>query len=410
MMVISAIMLISMIVLEFVFTSNVNYNIALNERQRLQAYYLAESALSLMKVEIKMDKQVKSQLASLPIAANLPIDLSQPMCQQFPFSTTLLRNFFVGGTLPLMAEGNETVAEGAEVAAEGEAGAEKGASVTTFETESAQEFLAFDGDFDGTCVDEASKINLNYFWALDPAQQTLAGVSQYDTYKTMIVNFLKQERFKKLFEGIAPEKIKEVVGNIADWADKNDLINEFGYTTRGSEESLYKGDEMQKPRNAKFLTLDEVHFVEGVDDTWFMPLEEMFTVYGDSKINVCLAEDDIVWALILSYANQNQSITPIDPRNTEARKKLLDAVKLNCTSAQPQASKIAADLDAALGITSGEQQQSSGGFANFITTEPRFYSLKLTGQVGETVVNIKTVLDIKDSDPKKWKMLYYKVY
>jgi hypothetical protein len=226
----------------------------------------------------------------------------------------------------------------------------------------------------------------------------------------MIVNFLKQERFKKLFDRDELDEIGEVVGNIADWADKNDLINEMGYTTRGSEEGLYKDDDQQKPKNAKFLSLDEVHLVAGVDDTWFVPLEDMFTVYGDNKINVCLAEDDVVWSLIVSYANQNQGITPLDPRNTEARKKLLDAVKLNCTSAQPQASKIAADLDAALGITSGDQPQGSGGFANFITTEPRFYSLKLTGQVGETVVNIKTVLDIKDTDPKKWKMLYYKVY
>jgi len=397
MMVLSAIMLLSMIILEFVYSSNVNYQIANNEKERLQAYYLAQSALNLMKIEMKIDKQVKSAIASSPIASQINIDLSQPMCQQFPFSTGLLRAFFIGGVIP-SGEGG-----GNEEGAKEEGGEGKGKSVTFMDSEKAQEFLAFDGDFEGSCTPEEGKFNLNYFAALDPAQQTLSGSSQYDTYKKILTGVLKNEKYKKLFD--KPEAIDSIVQNIADWVDKNDQINELGNVTKGLETSVYKETGRQQPRNSKMLSLAEAYLVEGVDDKWFLPLEDMFTIYGDSKINVCQADDEVVWALILAYASQNPNAVPINPKNPDAKKNLLDVVKDSCAGAQPQASKIAQDLDTALGITGG-----GGSFASLITTESRFYSLKLTGQVGDTVVNIKTVLDIKDTDPKKWKLLYYKVY
>lgn len=400
MMVISAIMLLSMIVLEFVYGTNINYRIAVNEKERLQAYYLAQSALNLMKVELKMDKQFKSMLSSSPLGQNIPIDLSQPICQQFPFSTSLIRTFFIGGTLPTAAgeeapeEEIKTIDEAKKETAQGNA----------FEAETAQDFLSFDGDFDGTCVNEESKINLNYFSDADPAQQALSGLNAYDAYKLMLTNFLKQDRFKKLFA--KPEDIDEAVKNIADWTDKNDTRNDLNNTSSGTEASIYKGDNVMNPKNTKFISMDELHLVEGVDDEWFLPLEDMFTIYGGSKVNVCQASEDIVWSLVLSYLSQNPNMPAINQNDPELKKKIVEAVQFSCTGANPQASKIASDLDAALGITAS----GSSSFANMISTESRYYSLKLSGQVNDTVVNIRTVLDTKDADPKKWKMLYYKAY
>ena len=411
MMVISAIMLLSMVVLEFVYATNVNLKLAMAEKERLQAQYLAVSAENLMKVELMMDKQVKAQIAALPIAANMPIDLSQPLCQQFPFSTALIRGFFIGGEIPLFGDSapqGEGEAKTEDEAAEGGSDNEetKGKSVTSFETEKAQEFLAFDGDFDGQCADEAGRLNMNYFAGLDPAQQVLSGTNQYDSYKLLLMNYFKQDKFKKLFD--SKDKVDEIVRNIADWVDKNDIINDLGGVTRGLEAGLYKGANDVPPRNGKFLTLEEVHFVEGVDDTWFGPLSDRLTVYGESKVNVCLAESDVVWGVVLAYASQNTSIPPINPQNDELKQQIIDAVNLSCTGAQPQVSQIAQNIDTLLGITQG--QSAGNNLANMITTDARYYSLKLTGQVGDTVVNIKTVLDTKESDPKKWRVLYYKVY
>lgn len=404
MMVLSAIMIISIIALEFVYSSNVNYRIAVNEKERLQAFYLAESALNLMKVELKIDKQAKSQLASSPLAQS--ISLNEPLCQQYPFSTALLRAFFVGGVVPGGGEAAPAEAEEALPEEGAEKTSEKGKSVTTFETETAQEFLSFNGDFDGECANEQAKLNLNYFASLDPSQMALSGTNQYDAYKVVVASFLKQERFKNLFKETQPEKIDEIVRNIADWTDKNDQINDFGNISRGAEESLYSETGAVKPRNSKFLSLEELHLVEGVKDDWFLPIENMFTIYGDNKVNVCLAQDDVIWALVLSYAGQNSSLPPIAPNNTELRKKVVGAVKFSCSGSQPQASKIAEDLNAALGIAPGTQSN----FANYITTESRYFSLKLSGQVGNSMVKFNVVLDTKDNDPKKWKILYFKVF
>ena len=399
MMVISAIMLISMIVLEFVYGTTVNYRIAVNGKERLQAFYMAQSALNLMKVELKMDKQFKSLVASSPIAQNIPIDLSQPICQQFPFSTALIRTFFIGGEVPLMGAAKEVTEEAPEE------GAEKvEAKGTMFEKETAEEFLSFEGDFDGSCANEESKINFNVFASYDPAQTAITGSNPYDTYKLMIINFLKQNKFKKLF--IKPEDIDEVVRNIADWVDKNDVRNDFNNAASGSEEAVYKtAENSPRPKNTKFLSLDELHLVEGVDDTWFLPLEDMFTVYGGSKVSICQASDDVKYALISSYVSQTPGIPSINLNDPEIRKKLLDAIVFSCTGASPQAGKVAQDLNTVLGVEGG-----GGTFAEMISTEARYYSLKLTGQVGDTVVNIQTVIDTKDPDPKKWKMLYYKSY
>lgn len=420
MMVLSAIMIISTVILEFVYSSNVNYRLAVNERERLQAYYLAESALNLMKVEMKIDKQLRSTISSTPFAQNLPIDLSQPLCQQFPFSTALIRGFFIGGQVPLMG-GTEAPPEGEGAVPEGEAPKmeEPEGSGSVFEKEDAEKFLSFEGDFDGQCSDEQSKFSLNYFAVSDPAQQVLSGLNPYDTYKATLANFIKNPRFKKLFGDNSQQKIDEIVRNIADYVDKDDLINDAGNVTRGPEIGAYKdAAEGVKPKNSKLLTLDEVHMIEGVDDTWFMPLEDMFTVYGENKVNICRAGDDVVWSLILAYAGQNPNAPPVNPENKEAKQKLLYEVRMSCSAVQPQTAKIASDLDAALGITpntqpSSEQPQQakpSSNFASMITAESRYYSLKLTGQVGETMVNVKVVLDIKDSDPRKWKTLYYKIY
>jgi len=400
MMVISAIMLISMIVLEFVYGTTVNYRIAVNEKERLQAYYMGLSSLNLMKVELKMDKQFKSLISSSPMAQNIPLDLSQPLCQQFPFSTALIRAFFIGGEVPLMGGG-----KGQEKNEEGEAKESESKDVqgTMFQREAAEDFLSFNGDFDGSCANEESKINFNFFATLDPAQAALSGANSYDTYKTMLVDFLKQNKFKKLFS--KPEDIDEIVKNIADWVDKNDVRNELNNVSQGAEEAIYKERNAPRPKNAKFLSLDELHLVEGVDDTWFLPLEDMFTVYGDSKINICQASDDVKWAVIVSYVGQIQNLPAINMQDPEVKKKLLDSIQFSCTGTSPQTGRIAQDLNTVLGATGG-----GPSFSDMISTESRYYSLKLTGQVGDTVVNIKTVLDTKDADPKKWKMLYYKVY
>lgn len=423
-MVLAAIAMLSMIVVEFVFDTNINYKLAVNEKNRLQAYYLAKSAVNLMKLEMKFDKAYRSMLSGSAASQYISGNIGGPLCKQIPMSTALLRGVFA------MAAAEEG-APPTELDTETEAKIEKTkeSMVTSFGSDAAKDFLAFDGDFEGECEDEQTKFNLSVFAGLDPSQQALTGTNSYDTFKQILVQFLSSEKYKDLFGERRDDDVKAVVKNIADWVDKNSEINEIGGGIQGQETNVYKEmKEGQKIKNTKFLTLDELFLVEGVNDDWFTTLKDEFTIYGDNKINVCQASDDVVSALILQYVGSNPNIPPVAANNKEKIDQLVNAVKNACVGASPQPQQIAQALDQALGVTSsgqtsgtslpgqppqtGQQTPAAGtsnSFASMITSDSRFFSMKGNGMVGSTDVVILTVIDANGANPKAWKTLYWKV-
>jgi type II secretory pathway component PulK len=406
MIVLSAITLLTAITTEFAYNTNVNYHLAMNEKERIQAYFLAESAIELMKLELKLEKQLRSNISASPVAGAISANLSGPLCQQFPLSTALIRSMVLG-----QGEGGEEgVAE--------EAFGEETAFVSGLQIEAAEDFLNFEGDFEGTCQDEGAKFNINTFFGKDPAAIALSGLNDYDKVKQLMVVLLSQPEFKNLFPAESERKVNEIVRNIADWVDKNDRINEPGGSSAGSESSFYPaGLAEYEVKNGKYLTLDEIYMVAEVKDDWFTPIRDRFTVYGDGKLNVCVAPDVMIAALILQYANSNANLPNIDPRDKERMSNLVSVVQNGCTGVNPSVSEIANALNAALTATAaasattpgGGGASSGAGFSNLITTKSRYYSLKGTGIVGDTEVNIRAVLDTKEAQPRKWKLLYWRV-
>jgi len=411
MIVLSMITLFTFLATQFAYTTNVNYSLAFNEKERMQAFFLAESAVNLMKLELKLEKQFRNKMSSSAAASAMAGNMSGPMCQTFPLSTALIRSMFLGDT-SATGEGEDT----------GEAG-EEAAFISGLQVESAEEFLTFEGDFEGMCEDESSKFNLNMFHGLNPLQEMLSGYNLYDQYKLLLVSLLSRPEYENLFPEDKDKKISEISRNIADWVDENNRMNELGATTTGSEDSLYKaGVSDYDVKNGKFLTLDEIFMVADVLDSWFLPIKNMFTVYGDNKINVCLASDEIVAALIVQYANSNPQVADVNPADKERLTTLVNVVKSSCTGAKPNVNTISNALNAALGGgtastssspstpgRSGGSSSSTNNFSSLITTESRYYTLVGTGVVGDTEVNIKTVLDTRSSNPKDWQYVYWKV-
>lgn len=411
MIVLAAITILTAVATEFAYNTNVNYHLALNEKERLQAYFLAESAIKLMELELKLEKQLRSTMSSSAAAGMIVGNLSGPLCQQFPLSTGLIRGMFLGQ--PLEGEAGEEGGEGGEAAA----------FISGMQVDAAKEFLDFEGDFEGGCEDESAKFNLNMFAGKEPGQQVLSGYNSYDKVKLMLISLLSRPEFTKLFPEDDKEKVGELARNIADWVDKNESINELGATTTGSESSLYPaGIAEYGVKNGKYLTLDEIYMVAGVADDWFTPIKNRFTIYGGDKLNVCLAGDEMIAALIVQYANTSPNIPDVNPGDKQRMKILVDVVKNGCMGVNPNVSEIAAALDAALGVagaavsggtasdtTGGTASGATGGFADLITTESRYYSLVGTGVVGDTEVRIKAVLDTKEAQPNRWKFVYWRV-
>lgn len=420
-LVLGAISIMTAMAIEFAYNTNVNYHLAQNELDRLKAQYLAQSAYRFMQVELKFDRMFRQVVQTQNLGQFLGANANLPLCQQFPMSTALIRAVFLSG-------------EGAA-----ELPPELKKMVTMGEESDAAEFLKFDGDFDGECADEATKINLNYFYGLNPLQKPPeGGHNPYDTFKISLMNFLGVEAYKDAFEG-ANVKVQDAVRNIGDWVDTNEMINELDGVEAGPEMILY--DRLGKGypvKNGKFTTLDEAYLVDGVVDAWFAPLQKEFTVYGDGGlVNVCAADDAVVQSIIRRYVEANPNLPPIKINEPETMGKLVDAVHEGCAMGglgDQLKQQIAQSLDTAIGVAAGTTPEgttpaggttggataggtaggtagrAAGGFASYITTEPRYFNLILTGAVGDTTVRIKAVLDVKEADPKKWKLLYWRIY
>lgn len=408
-LVLGAVAIMTAMAVEFAYNTNVAYHLAQNELDRLRAQYLAQSAYRFMQVELKFDRMFRQVVQSQNLGQFLGANANLPLCQQFPISTGLIRAVFLGG-------------EGAA-----ELPPELKKVVTINQAEEAQEFLNFDGDFDGECLDESTKINFNFFYGLDPFQKGAEGQQNaYDRYKIDITKFLSVEAYKEVFED-ADVKPADAVRNIADWVDANEVINELEGVQAGPEMSLY--DRMDKGypvKNGKLSTPDEVYLVDGVVDEWYAPLAKYFTVYGDGQtVNVCTADDVIVQIIIRRYVESDPSLPPVKLDDAETMAKLVNAVKDGCAmggQGNQLKQQISQSLATAIGAAAAGGEAAEGGtpagtggtaatgFASYLSVEPRYFGLVLTGVVGDTTVRIRSVLDVKEADPKKWKLLYWRIY
>jgi type II secretory pathway component PulK len=418
MLVLSAIAVLTTMIVEFSYNTNINYHLAMNERDRLKAYYLAKSALSFMLLELKFDKQFKGLIESQNLGQYLGETANLPLCQQFPLSTGLIRTIFVGGVLSPESMGGETGSEGdgGDVDDEIE---DLRRDVSVSQEKSAMDFLEFDGDFDGECVDEGIKINLNGFAGLGETVPSGADLSELDQYKMFVYNFLKKSEFELLFEKAEVNPV-DVVDNIADWIDANVEVNRVGGRGGGAERSPY--DKLGVPytvRNGKLVTLFEAYMIDGVVDAWFGPIEHYFTIYGDGKINPCISSREIIEGLIARYVASNSELTPIRAGDTEQMDRLVNAVLEGCSlggSGDQFALNIQSSLDTAMGLD--ESGTGAGGrsgstpppISRFINQGAKFFTLKLAGQIMDTTVRIQTVIDVGQSDPSKWKFLYWRIY
>lgn len=429
-MVMSAIVVLTMIAVELAYKTQLEYHLALRQKERLQAYYLAHSAYQLTLMELKSGEAMKNQISQALAQANIesPIDLSAPLCETMPMNTFILRMVGAGGEMEEKKE--EEKKEGAS-------------PLQGVAFQGVEEFLQFQGDFTASCKDESSRINLNFFYGLDPSKETIGGDNPYDDLKKLIAKILSDPSHSELFEeaGVTPQ---DLARNIADWVDMNESINELGGGERGAEDLAYRGDQTgMTAKNGKFSTPQDIFKVAGITDRLWIPFQELFTIYGVAEgatgplgkpqINVCNAPDAIVRGMILRYTEIRSELPPIKEDDEAILIQLVEAVRLGCMGGKPDKNEIAKALDDALLLLlkvssppppatptggAGTGETGTGGvslspFADWIAEGSRFYSLKLQGVVKKTTLNIDAVIDLGElggQDAQKWKLVYWRIY
>ncbi|MDZ4224547.1 MAG: type II secretion system protein GspK, partial [bacterium] len=321
MLVISAIVMLTMIAVEFAYNAQIEYRMAIRQKERLQAYYLANSAYNLTRLELKLGSQVQSRVAGAisQSGIDIGIDLSSPLCQQFPIKTALFRLLMTGET------GSESPTVEGEEPPEPKPGEEVAAMMGGMSLSGLDEFLQFEGDFDSECVDESSKVDLNFIYSQNPLQPAAEGTENgYDQYKRFIMGIIGGPGNEDLIKK-ADVKVLEVVRNIADWIDPNEVINDFGGIEGGGEDNVYRNNApgQMAAKNGKLSIPEDIFMVEGIKDGWWNEVSDLFTIYGITsqqgkpQINVCRAPNEVVKVLILRYTETRADLPPLKSQDIE---------------------------------------------------------------------------------------------
>jgi len=417
-LVLASLTILSAVVVEFAYNSNVTYNLAMNELDRTQAYYLALSGINFSKLVIKYDKEVKkvAEKASKKLGRNVQVP---PLYEMIPINTELFRGLMgLGAELTQEGEVGEAEMENGESQ---EGGIQK--TLNLLDMKGAKDFLAFKGDFSADITEQENKLNLNAFHKLN------AKGKRYDRLKATLYHLLTMEEFEGLFED-RYRGAQELAQNIADFIDPNEDYNERGGEIRGREQGSRGQDFPMK--NGKLLSLEELILVPRMTEEIFQKLKDYVTVYGpDEKIYLCRAEEELVKSIILAYTEFNPKIEALKADNTELLDKAVDTVLGAC----PKTADMAKALDPLLGLSEEEEntkstpktkqakgkrpkrktktptkQQSTGErFADGVKEKAVWFRVVATGRVGESEVKLTTVLDTSQGNARKWKELYWKV-
>lgn len=368
-MVLGSLLILTTLAVEFAYNTHIAYELAAAERDRLKAYYLARSALNLIRLELRVERQLRANFAGLlsnmKAGAFGKVNPADPLCKQIPLSTTLLKGLAAAET---------------------------------------PEFLEVGGDFEVSCDTEEKKLNLNIFRTAPAAGPEGTG-SLYEEQKIALAALLSQKEFDPVFKGAGRfDAIRKVVNAIADWADRDDRINEAPGVLGSSEDSQYPSPQYSyRPKNGKYATVAELLLVAGVGDDIFQKLGPQLTVYGDEKINLCQASDLMIKAFATKWIQTTPGTPPIRPEDDRRWSQVVKAVRTVCKEPAPKPEQVANALIATLSLG------SAPNLARQITTTNRFYRVEATGTVLENKVKIVTVLDTGQTNPNFWKTLYYRI-
>lgn len=245
-LVISAIAMLSIMMVEFTFGSQVNLRIAKNFQNSLKAQALARSGIYFATLELKVYKSLKDN----------------PMVKQIPgFQESMLDQIWQFGFIyPPIATKKATFGKEREL-------------------EEFTQKSKIEGKIHVTIQDEGSKINLN---DLENIQYRAAIIQQLDS---LFEN--KKATHEEFFQKYQDLQFTDLINNIIDWIDKD--------TSRvggGDEESYYSRlATPYRSKNAPLDTVSELGLIEGFnDDTIFNLLLPYVTVYPTEGINVNTAD------------------------------------------------------------------------------------------------------------------------
>ncbi|MEW6056749.1 MAG: type II secretion system protein GspK [Bdellovibrionota bacterium] len=272
-MVMSAVALLSVLVAELTYSSQMNSRLAYNYADGLKAYYLAKAGYKLSLLRLKAYLQVKDFL-------NNP---SNKMIKDTLDKSVVEKIWSMPFIFPLPIPKEASMGE----------------------TDAIKEFLKeskLGGSFTASITGESSKLNLNNLLVKEAAPLPSASPGASPTPRPATTATTAQPtpsgspspvEFIKVLEPAITTLIETKKDQDRDFADTyrnvtgQDVIDAIrAYIFPDTPGSNLPGFKPIKPKQAPFYSLTELHFIPGIDDQLYNLLESALTVYSTPGINV----------------------------------------------------------------------------------------------------------------------------
>ena len=402
--VITAITIISVFVADLIENTTTEFHVAESQRDRLKAEYLAKSGLSLVRLLLGHELEIRKVVAPI---YQVMVGRAPPQLNVWDFSESLLAPF-------------------ANLKSAEEVGRESGIDFGVM-----QGVKDTGGSFSVITVPENSKINLNspLFYGNDVAKNSVAmqlyalmdGSSLESPYDPMFSARDSDGHFSSRLD---------IVSAVIDWWDSDDQRTSFDpgakvVASAGSEDDIYS--QLPDPysvKNAPFDSLQELRMVRGIgDDFWATFIEDQsgdprnrkVTIYGSGAVNVNNAPPEVLLARICSYVAE-QPLCQQTPQQI-AFVQMFNAVRsmlpialfsngqdfFNFISGKPIGGKL--DMYTLLVSFLGKDSplmawtplvfspELQKQLAPMFLTEASIFSLQSTGTVGRTQVKLSMVMN-----------------
>jgi general secretion pathway protein K len=244
-----------------------------------------------------------------------------------------------------------------------------------------------EGDASFTIIDERSKINVNHLLRADGSLNRRQVELLFNLF-----DILNKQYEEPIFSyAMAPAMV--------DWIDEDDEVTVFDFIivgeNEGAETEYYEDLGPPYPaKNAPFDTFRELILVRGINEKVLYGekkaeeeatygLSEYVTVYGDGKININTAPSRVLQAL-------DWEIDEVLAQNIIHRREEDEFRQIT-------------DIRNVEGIT----EEIFTRIRDLITTdEGEFFSVRSKGTVGETLEEIKVIIQKKPEDPE---IIYWRV-
>ncbi|MBN2494038.1 MAG: general secretion pathway protein GspK [Deltaproteobacteria bacterium] len=379
-MVLVTVAILTVVVVEFVYQTRINVQVAANVRDRAKAYYLARSAVSFSRLILFYQGQVDRMTGG-----------TIKLYQLVPIESDL-----------------------AKALTSGEMGEAFGLSGINLDE--GRGFGQFDGSFHAEIEDEYAKLNVNSLDSLPSISSPVAA---------QILSLIGGPRYRSMWE--EPDshgdyhQPAEVVVAMHDWIDADNTTDTFNpdmvvadpfsqpavfLQGTSSEDSRYDMlKDAYESKNNPFLTVAELHLVEGIGDDFMDEFSEKLTVYTDPALlqNLTSVNDPVTMLSILCMQPENLPLC-----TEQGLPQLLEVMAMffEFRSLMQFTSFMVPNNQAIAGFFNSLGPSFNPYFMKNLAPFSDTFSIKAIGELGEVAVTIRTVVKNTASGQE---VLYWRV-